>query len=252
MTAETGAFGAPFRVDGTHNLRDVGGYPAADGRQSAHGVLFRSDALDRLSPAGRETLRSLGLHRIVDLRSDPEITGEPSALGDLDIDTVCVSVLRAAAPSAQPGRRHTLARLYELMVERRGDQLVTALRAILSSSGPTLVHCTAGKDRTGVLVALALDAVGVEREAVVADYAASERNLAGEWASTMLARVGAGWELPEDSIREIVTTSPAVTMEGLLGHVDQSYGSTTGYLRAQGMTDVELAALRDRLTVTAD
>lgn len=251
MTAQAGAYGVPIRVDGTHNLRDVGGYPAAGGRQSAHGVLFRSDALGRLSAAGRETFSRLGLHRILDLRSDPEISGEPSALGDLDIETICVSVLRAAAPSAQPGARYTLARLYELMVERRGDHLVAALRAILGSSGPTLVHCTAGKDRTGVLVALALDAAGVERQAVVADYAASERNLAGEWASTMLARVGAGWELPEDSIREIVTTSPAVIMEELLGRLDQGYGSTTGYLRAHGMTETELAALRDRLTVTA-
>lgn len=250
MVMDYATFGVPIAVEGTYNLRDIGGYPATGGRQTAHGVLFRSDALGGLTVLGRETLAALSLRLILDLRSEPEVAGQSCALGPLGIETRNISVLRAAAPSEQGGRSHTLDRLYRLMVDRRGEYLASALRAVVQSSGPVLVHCTAGKDRTGVLVALALEIAGVEREAIITDYAASERNLAGEWATAMLPRLGARWALPEESIREIVTTSPAATMRTLLTHLDEAYGGSAAYLRAQGMSLEELSALRDRLTVT--
>lgn len=249
MTIDDATVGLPLGVEGTHNLRDVGGYPAAGGRLTAPGVLYRADALHELTDTGREALAGLGLRRIIDLRSQPEVAGAPSSLGGLEIETRNFSVLRAAAPSAQPGQRHTLDRLYQLMIDRRGRYLAGALRALVAADGPVLVHCTAGKDRTGVFVALTLDAVGVEREAIVADYAASERNLAGEWAGAMVSQISAGWDLSEDDIVAIVTTSPAATMRGLLDHLDSTHGGSATYLRAHGLTAEELLALRDQLTV---
>ncbi len=112
-----------------------------------------------------------------------------------------------------------------------------------SGDDAVLVHCTAGKDRTGLVVALALLAAGVDRAEVVADYALTSANLAGPWADAMLARMReAGAEIGPD-LEEIVTASPAELMEAVIARWDAEWGSPSGYLRAYGFTDADLAAL---------
>lgn len=234
-------------VEGTYNLRDIGGLPVAAGGRTRSGVLYRSDALDALTPAGHRALASLGLHLVLDLRSDQEIELAPSAVDGLGLAVRTLSLLPAADPTQQAMNDYSLHTLYRLLVDARGPQLVEAVQTLSRADGPALVHCTAGKDRTGVVVALALEAVGVEREAVVADYAATQTHLAGEWAERMLAQVGAGWGVPEDAIVEIVTTSPAPVMAELLDHVDASYGGAVAYLRTHGLGQADLARLGERL-----
>ncbi|WP_349428612.1 tyrosine-protein phosphatase [Microbacterium sp. LWS13-1.2] len=109
-----------------------------------------------------------------------------------------------------------------------------------------LVHCTAGKDRTGVAVALLLDAVGVDREAIVADYAISERNLAGPWAERMLAGIEQMGAPLTPEIRELVTGTPPAAIEQALAWLDERGGSAA-YLQSGGLADAELNALRGRL-----
>jgi len=247
MTGQHHGPPAPLPIEGTYNFREIGGYPVAGGGQTRAGALYRSDALAGLTEAGRASVADLGLRRILDLRSGPELATEASAIEGLGIEVQHHPVLKAAAPRAQTHRRHSLETLYRLMVERRGQHLTDVVRAMSAADGPVLVHCTAGKDRTGVVVALALDAVGVEREAIIEDYAATAHNLAGEWSTRMLTRVS-DWTIPEEDIRAIVTTSPAPVMAGLLDHLVEHYGGARGYLRAYGMRPEELDYLRQALT----
>ncbi|WP_114905360.1 tyrosine-protein phosphatase [Ornithinimicrobium murale] len=238
---------APLPIEGTYNFREVGGYPVTGGGMTRAGALYRSDALAGLTEAGRKALAALGLRRILDLRSSPERAVNASAVDGLGMDVQHHPILKAAAPQTETHRSHSLETLYRLMIERRGKHLTAALRAMAGAEGPVLVHCTAGKDRTGVLVALALEAVGVERDAVVEDYAATEHNLAGEWSTRMLAGVS-DWTIGEEDIRAIVTTSPAPVMAGLLGHLDEQYGGARTYFLAHGMRQDELETLRVALT----
>jgi len=111
-----------------------------------------------------------------------------------------------------------------------------------------LVHCTAGKDRTGIATALMLDAAGVERSAVVADYTASEANLSGPWADGMLHMVASMGVPITPQIRTLVTGTPPEAIEQALRYLDESHGGSASYLSSAGVDDAELEHLRLRLT----
>lgn len=110
-----------------------------------------------------------------------------------------------------------------------------------------VVHCTAGKDRTGVSVALALDSVGADRSAVIADYTSSAANLAGPWAERMRAMITAMGVPLTPEIDALVTGTPAEAIETAFAWLDERGGSAA-YLQSGGLTDSELAQLRARLT----
>lgn len=233
----------PLSVEGTYNLREVGGYRAG-ARTVRTGKLYRSDALHALTPGGRQAVADLGIRRVVDLRSDDEVASQPSLLHE-EVVIVHAPIFTVAAQPVGLGETPvTLAGVYDVIVDRHGPQLAAAVRLIAESGDDAvLVHCTAGKDRTGLVVALALLAAGVDREEVVADYALTSANLAGPWAEAMLARMQeAGAPIGPD-LEEIVTASPAALMEAVIARWDAEWGSASGYLRAYGFTDGDLAAL---------
>jgi protein-tyrosine phosphatase len=232
-------------VPGVYNLRDTGGYRAAGGT-TRWGKLFRSDALHRLDPTGRALLRRLGITRVVDLRSTDELASAPSSIDGVGATVHHLPVFDEAAPADQAMAPRDLAAVYTHMIDERGAQLAAAIRIIADAAEgeAVLVHCTAGKDRTGLVVALALRAAGVDKDEVVADYAATAENLGGEWADTVMRSLAdQGVELTP-AVVELITASPAQVMHDLLDRLDREYGSTPQYLRAQGLTSAEL----DRLT----
>lgn len=232
-------------VPGLYNLRDTGGYRAATGT-SRWGKLLRSDALHRIDDAGRARLAELRVTHVVDLRGADERTAAPSALDGLAARVHHLPVFDDAAPAAQAAKLAALAPVYDHMVDERGPQLASAIRVIADAAPDeaVLVHCTAGKDRTGLVVAFALRAAGVEREDVVADYAATAENLRGEWADAMLRGLAERGIEPTPAIVELIADSPAAVVEALLDRIDDEYGSMAGYLQAQGLTADDL----DRLT----
>lgn len=244
--AEIGAIGPRFlELEGTYNLRDVGGYPAREGtvRWSS---LYRSDALHRLSDAGRDALAALGVRTIVDLRDPREIEHAPSRTDGLGIETVHVPIFGGAAPrSASDGV--SLERMYEHIVEERSRPLADAVAAIADADGPTLVHCTAGKDRTGLVIALTLLAVGVDRDTVIADYAHTQQRLAGEWLETMIERMRLLGVPETPRTREVWGASPPDLLERVLARIDQGWGGAVEYLRASEVTDAQLESLRAKL-----
>ena len=138
--------------------------------------------------------------------------------------------------------------LYEKILLQHGDVVVRALQEIADTGDEAVVvHCTAGKDRTGIVVALALTAVGVDRETVVADYAATQANLDGQWLEGMIALVTShGVEVTPD-LRVILGGSPPEALEASLDLLDRRFGGVREYLLGAGLSEVELAKLRSVL-----
>lgn len=237
-------------VPGTYNFRDVGGYPA-DGGVIRAGKLFRADALGRIGDAGKETLRELGVKVVIDLRDDFEADAMPDDLDGLDVSVLRLPVFEGSGAS-QATIGATLVDLYEKILLQHRDVVVRALREIADTGEePVVVHCTAGKDRTGMVIALALLAVGVDRETVLDDYAATQGNLAGEWLEGMLALVRShGVEVTPD-LRVIMGGSPREALEAVLDLLDRDFGGARGYLLAAGLDEVELAKLRSVLVQPA-
>lgn len=236
--------GRRLELEGVFNLRDVGGYPAVGGRTTRWRALLRSDALHRLDPAGGAVLAGLGLNTVVDLRTEAEADIAPSALDGLTNRTTHISLL-AGDLAALPLE---LDAIYRYMIEECGDAIGAAIKA-LSESGslPALVHCSAGKDRTGIVVALVLAVLGVPDEVIAADYELSAAYLdAGQTPAIaqLQANTGLGSELTGPLL-----SSPAPLMLDVLAWARAGDGSVDGYLLDHGLTRADLERLRAALLV---
>lgn len=233
-------------VPGTFNFRDVGGLPAQNGAVRG-GVLYRSDGLHRLGDAGRAALSDLGVGIVIDLRDENEAAFMPDDLGDLEVEVLRLPVFEGSGASQGAGGV-SLEALYERIVTQHASVVVAALREI-STAGDraVLVHCTAGKDRTGIVVALALLAVGVDRESVVIDYASTEANLAGEWLDEMVA-MAVRYGVPDTpELRTLMGGSPRDAIEGVIEIIERDHGSVREYLLAFGLSLAELGSLENLL-----
>lgn len=230
-------------VSGSLNFRDTGGLPVGDAR-TRHGVLFRSGSLARLDDEGRAALRSAGLRRVIDLRDDAEVSVEPSLVAGLDLTVQRVPVFLGSTASLFV-EDLTLTVLYQRMITESAAAIVEVVRGVIADQ-PVLVHCAVGKDRTGVTVALTLAAAGVDEQSIVADYARTEASLPRRRNEHVVAFLKRQHPTARN-LEELVTRSPASVMSGLLDELRGEYGAPVEFLRANGLTDDELRALRDVL-----
>ena len=238
------ADGRRLELAGVFNLRDVGGYPAADGRTTRWRALLRSDALHRLDPAGGAALAGLGLRTVLDLRTDAEAENAPSALDGLADRRTHISLLTgdlAALPLE-------LDAIYRYMIDDCGGAIGQAIK-VLSEGGalPALVHCSAGKDRTGIVIALILAVLGVPDEVIGADYELSAAYLDSE-NTPVIAQLQASTGLGAELIGPLLS-SPASLILDVLAWVRETVGSVDGYLLDRGLSDAELERLRTSLLV---
>ncbi|HEV7653270.1 MAG TPA: tyrosine-protein phosphatase [Mycobacteriales bacterium] len=259
-------------LDGTANARDLGGLPTSSGPDIAPHRLLRSDNLQGLTPGDvRLLVGEIGLRTVVDLRTTVEVelegpgpmTREPSVsirhltlfpeVGDrTDVDADALLPWQEEGEddrreSALPAGNRAIA-FYLAYLRDRPDNIVAALRAIATSDGATLVHCAAGKDRTGVVVALALSAAGVPRERIVADYTATADRI-----EPLLARLRASETYREDldSRPDEAHLPRASTMADFLAYLDSEYGGALAWLASAGFGDEDVARLRARLVPSA-
>ena len=223
-------------LDGTRNVRDVGGYPARGERRTRWRTLLRSDELTRIPNATRVALEDLGLRQVIDLRWPEELVTAPNAFRRSGVIRYTSIPLLADDPTPHAG----LAGMYRHVLDARGSQLVDVVRALLVDDGlPAIIGCAAGKDRTGVTVALLLDLVGVPRDVIIDDYALSARYFASPVAHI---------ELDDWRSGRLVVDSPPEFMESALAHLDERHGGARRLLHRHGVTDEELDWLVERLT----
>lgn len=244
------------------NVRDLGGLPTRDGATTQFGRVLRADNLQDLTTDDVDRLvGKLGLRDVIDLRTELEVDSEgPGPLSRHDDIAVHHHSLYPesgqrtfveADDAELAGRKGDDAEIwdaaglhYTTYLRRRPDSVVAALRVVAASSGASIIHCAAGKDRTGVISALALSVAEVEQDAIVADYVATGERMAAVldrlWATPTYAA-----DLNGGSIDEYLPR--ADSMHTFLRYLDHELGGPLIWLARQGWTEGDTIALKSRL-----
>jgi len=224
--------------DGILNVRDLGGHPTEDGRETQFGRIVRADNIRRLSDEGWRSLVDYGIRTVVDLRTEEELDADPPA--ELPVDVLHVPFMtddplmfeRAEKVSAAVHDIATATRdVYLIFIEGSHDKIVKVIEAIVDApEGGVVVHCAGGKDRTGLTVAFLLRIARLGLDEIAADYALSEDRLRPrheQW----LAETTDEREL--ERLKRIMQT-PAASMIGVLEELERRYGTIEGFLQAGG------------------
>lgn len=247
-------------LDGAANFRDIGGYRTADGRYTAWGKVYRAGDLSKLTEADLQRLTNIHLQTSCDLRTAEEVAEAPDRL-PAGVAYVALPVLM------REGRSRQLRQLmkYRSQMDQAMIDAYTRVgiennpqvfggvfqRVADADQLPLVIHCTAGKDRTGMAVALLLAVLGVPDETILADYSLSNAHFdairaLGERAITPLRRVG----MNAETVQPFFTANPDV-MAATLAHVRDKYGSAERYLTTRGgVAPTAIARVRELLLET--
>jgi protein tyrosine/serine phosphatase len=252
--------------DGALNARDTGGLKTRDGHVIRHGALVRSDVLTRLTESGREALVAHGVRTIVDVRMPNELEEDdgryPFATTDPDTSTGSVTYrhvpfnapLREGVAAEELRQRYQAAQSREelnrldLDINRDG---IAAIVAAIADAGPggVLVHCHAGKDRTGMIVALALSLAGVDDDQIADDYALTALNLDPliiDWLDEM-----SDDETERARLRKLAEPRREAMLD-TLAYLRERHGGAEAYLLNAGVARAKIARLRQRLVESND
>lgn len=236
----------PFDLYGPKNVRELGGYPTADGHHTREHVFLRADGLDTLTAKDRRFLRQYPIALVVDLRSKIETRLAPDHLDrhfkQLHVpmfDHVQSELARRRSEGLASGApvRESLTDIYIMLAETEQDEIYHVLKALIDSDEPALFHCTAGKDRTGIISMCLLEMAGVPEEIILADYAATARYLGKAYGFAASDQDG----VPSDAF----DSRPEI-MQTLREHMKQKYGSVLGYIRHIGISDEDIDKLKGK------
>jgi hypothetical protein len=236
----------PGPLAGAFNFRDLGGLGTGDGREVRSGLLLRSDTLQALTPADvRYLVDGLRLELVVDLRIGPEAVGEGRGpLVDAPVSYLNAPLRDLSPTPGLPPAEQTL-RFYLDHLGSPTSPVATVVRVLCAQAGhPVLVHCAAGKDRTGLVIALVLRLLGVRDEEIVADYLRTAANM------DRIVQRFRGWPRYREHMARVppeVYQAQEHTIVGFLAGLDREHGGATAWARARGMAPADLAGLRERL-----
>jgi protein-tyrosine phosphatase len=251
-----------IELEGAVNVRDLGGLPTTDGRQTAPARLLRADNLQDLSPSDvAKLVLDIGVTTVVDLRSSNELKSEGPAPLDAvaevrhahhpvlpelgsNTDMIADALLTKADQDKSRYPRDPVCGHYLGYLEDRPDQVVAALRSVAHSEGAALVHCAAGKDRTGVVVALALTVAGVLPQAVVADYAVTAERTEAIVTRLLRSRTYAR-DIGSKPVR--AHRPRPETMAAFLEQMDSRHGGVDRWLTDHDFSDDDLRLLSAKL-----
>ena len=232
-------------LEGCVNFRDLGGYPTTDGRTVKWRLLFRSDSLSSLTEADVLTITgSLGMQSVVDLRSSGGTNDGRGLLASSGIGYHQFPFLERRGflpPTSGEEVEARLTEMYQWVLFNAGTLIAQAFATLAQPvNQPALFHCSAGKDRTGVLSATILDVLGVGREDIVADFLKTN-----EVIDDVLARLH---QMPgfEHSTREGIM-APRVAIEKYLDATQSEFGGSEAYLLHHGVQQSTIDNFRDSL-----
>ncbi len=236
-----------LNLAGASNFRDLGGYPARDGRIVRWRQIFRSNHLGHLTDNDIAVVRGLGVKSAFDFRGSEERTAALCGMPDvsvhsLPVEPTVVAALRAIAATGTPlSAEHAVEVMrgsYRSYVQENTPRFRALFAHLLEDSAPLVIHCTAGKDRTGFACALILHTLGVSDELIAEDYLLTNRFYRRDPAN--------GSDLPDD-VKNVLGTVQASFLGAAFEAIDADYGDLDGYLRdGLGLGRPERAALEAR------
>jgi len=230
-----------FSTEKLSNLRDLGGY-ACQGGSTRYGAVLRSDQPCGLTEAEKDFLVAKGLTDVIDLRSDDECSEFPNAFADHSSVTLHHYNLKADLGVVRTDIDDTMGALYVQTLESRGAVIASIVAVVAESPGLVLVHCFAGKDRTGIIAAMILLSLGVAEQDVIADYQVSEVHLSRKF-ERFLSLV------PDFPLYKL--SSGSENMKRMLDHIRATYGNASVYLEIHGFSRQSLDKLKTKLLVQA-
>lgn len=250
--------GVSLELEAVHNLRDIGGVPGLDGRLVQEGRLFRSGTPDQMTDADRRTLRDLGITTMIDLRSEYEQGHSPyewnrkvsaPVAHDHRVAGIFERFDAGTLTSEELEDWWALTQVYEAPFDHL-DAIRTVFRTLLESKDDEaiLLHCTGGKDRTGLVAALILEALGTPRDAIREDFLRTNTDVeelverSEEFAAFMEKAKRSG--LTPDALFSL-TGVKTEWLDKLIGRIEERQGSVIGYLANDvGIGDEGVVELR--------
>jgi protein-tyrosine phosphatase len=218
-------------------------------------VIVRSDNVGHLTADGRRAMAEYGVATVIDLRSESEalaspspfagMTGEwpPSPLPPSDSPAYIHVPLVDDATFPKLNEASDMSERYVLMLDRRQVALGAIFTAIAGAEGTTLFHCYAGKDRTGLVAAMALALANVEDKAIGEDYAATDIQMATRYKEWMASAKPEDLDILRNELR-----CPPEWMLSALDHLDERWGGVANYLEAAGVSAAAITRLQSKLT----
>lgn len=205
---------------------------------------MRSDNISYLTPEGVQAMWEFGVTHVIDLRSESEVAQFPSPFAAPDYGPEYVSrPLVDDALASDLAEVPSMSDRYLMMLERRQPALGAIFTTMAQVGGPVVFHCYAGKDRTGLVAAMALSLVGVDSGAIASDYAETDVHLAGRYVEWLAAAPPERHEAMRDELR-----CPPEWILGVLDHLDRRWGGVEPYLQAGGVGPHDIERLQEKLT----
>jgi len=236
-----------LNLSGASNFRDLGGYPTSDGRTVRWRQIFRSNHLGHLTDDDASVLRELGVRSAFDFRGTEEraaaLCGMPEiTVHSLPVEPTVVAALRAIAASGTPlSTDHAVEVMrdsYRSYVQQNTPRFRALFAHLLDDSAPLVIHCTAGKDRTGFACALILHTLGVPDEVISEDYLLTNRFYRRD--------PNSGSDLPDD-VKQVLGSVQTAFLGAAFEVIDADYGDLETYLqKGLGLGASERAALAAR------
>lgn len=229
------------------NCRELGGMPGSDGKVFKKGIILRSGSPTLASDKAYQELKKYGVKTVIDLRSKAELEHYGNPFRD-DQDSHFYNIpLFVGDPDAEEDptmlflRTHTMGDFYVMMIQELGKEVVEVMRVFLKETdGITLFHCAHGKDRTGVIAAILYLLIGASKEDIVLNYKVSY-DYAKHFLDPLIAD-------REPAMRHTLR-SDAGNMVTLLNFIEEKYNlSAEAYLAENGMSEAEIAMLKERIT----
>lgn len=232
-----------FDLEAAENVRELGGYRTKDGKMTKNKVYLRGGNTNNLTKNDVKQLTDYGVKLEIDLRSKLEVDEQPSILKNIEtIEYQHIPMLDGLATMREKNIiPSTMYEVYVNLLENGKEDYKKIFKSILKHNGVTLFHCSAGKDRTGVLALLILGLANVDNEIIIADYAVSEDNI-----SNLLNKAKEYEILHNTTIPKQFLASKREDMENTIEYISNKYNNVRGYLKEVGLSEKELNELNDR------